>query len=121
MGLVLSILSKAGQAALGVQVDLELRTVQVEAVEAMEDQEKQLSISRMVLAITRWAVPITMVVTVARALNRPYPVPPIFMAAVAAAVAIYRCTISLALEDWVAAGQGGVPARSRVTLLMTQV
>ena len=106
--MVLSILSKAGQAALGVQVDLELRTMQVEAVEAMEDQEMQLSM--------RWmarAVPITVVATAARALNRPYPVPPIFMAAAAAAAAT-TSPISLALEDWVAAGQ------DRLTLMVTQ-
>ena len=42
-------------------------------------------------------------------LNRPYPVPPIFL--VAAAVA----TMSLALEDWVAAGQ------DQVTLVVSRV
>mmetsp|Transcript_11219 Transcript_11219/g.50842 ORF Transcript_11219/g.50842 Transcript_11219/m.50842 type:complete len:325 (-) Transcript_11219:63-1037(-) len=94
VGRVVSVLAgKAGQAAPRMQVDPELRPMQVEAVVAPLTQGRQQMKSALV---------ITMQVTAAWALNRPYLVPPFIMAAAAAAAPLAATT---AMEDWAAVGE----------------
>ena len=99
VGRVVSVLAgKAGQAALGMQVDMEVGfPLQVEAVEAMEDQERQQMFVRVCI------VAITMVVTAARVFNRPYLVHPIIIMAAAGEASM---AAPAAMEDWVAVGEG---------------
>jgi len=89
----------AGQAAPGMQVVLRVTLcIMVEVAVALEDKGRQKVMKRLV--------------TAARALNRPYLVPPIIMAAAAAAAPWGAIT---AMEDWVAVGQVGP------TLMLLQV
>ena len=79
---------KAGQAAPGMRVEIH-PTMRVEAAVALENQG--------VMDTRTYQV-----VTAARVFNRPYLVPPIFMAAVAAAT---PAQAPLAMENWVEVGK----------------
>ena len=85
--LVKAVVLMAGQAAPEMQVEAEV-SIGAEAAVALEDRGRQRR--------GRW-----MLVTAARALNRPYLVPPTNMAVAVAAAP----TAPLAMEGWVAVGQ----------------
>ena len=88
----------AAQAALESWVEATVATTRVEAAVALEDQGGM--------------VVIIMVVTAVRVFTRQYLVPPIIMAAVAAAPAtLARRKAPLAMEDWVAVGQADITER----------
>ena len=97
-----TLIKLAGQAAPGTQVDPEFRPGRVEAAVAPEDQERQDKNNPKYSHMIK-------VATAARALNRPYLVPPITMAAAGAAASTTTITGSavLAMEDWAEVLQEG--------------
>ena len=101
-GRLVLVIMLAEQAAPETQVDPELRPMWLEAAVAPEDQERQDNNNPKYSHMIK-------VATAARALNRPYLVPPVIMAAAVAAASTTSLTgtAALATEDWAEVLQEG--------------